>query len=108
MSTIFLVSLVLLGGLIGLHQYEQRRSTRFVERLRVWLDKKHLSAVKKLQHACSVSIEYAHRDVLMKFLHITSYLTLLSVQWVERKLVVITRFFRSFRRKKVRRDDLKE
>jgi hypothetical protein len=44
--------------------------------------------------------ETAHREYLIKTLHIITYLALVCVRYIEHKLEKLTAFFRSFRKKK--------
>ena len=108
MSTLLVISLLLLGGLLTLRRYEQARGRRFIERTRHVLDETHNSVVATALRVLKTLIEYIHRDILMKSLHLISYLALLFVQWLERKLVQITRFFRSFRRQRKLQDGTDE
>jgi hypothetical protein len=88
----------MLVGLLTLRHVERVRGERYVHRLRRALDRRCVRTGATMVHSTHRVLEYLHRDVVLKALHFISYVALLSVRWVERKLVTITEFLRSFRK----------
>jgi len=95
MPTLFTVSLVLLGALMLLHRYELVSGRRFGAVARRWLDHYSHAGIAGTVTALTHCTEFMRRDVFLRVLHLTSYVALVSVRFVERRLARITEFLHS-------------
>jgi hypothetical protein len=100
MVIVFYVSLALLFLTFSVRHFELERGGRSFELARTCLDRTTIKIGKKLQNTLKRSLEYAHKDIILNGLHMVTYLALLLVRLVERKLEMVTVFLRSFRRHK--------
>ncbi len=100
MYGVFVTSTALLIGCILLRYVEMMRGARVYAPTRERVDLWVRTVRMRLQaHLVQVS-EYANRDTLVKILHMGTYLVLLLVRVLERKLTTASRILRSIRKKK--------
>lgn len=99
MIIVLFVSATLLVLILGLKHFEFVRGQRVFEHARVRLDRRTNKANTKVVTGMKHGIEYVHKDVLLNGLHMVTYVALMSVRFVERKLEKIIFFIKSFRKK---------
>jgi hypothetical protein len=100
MAATFAVSSVLLVAVMLLHYVECRRMKRFGAHVRDDLDLHTTAAGERLKRWSLAAIEYIHKDVLLKALHVLTYIALLLVRKVESRLDRGTKFIRRFRHRR--------
>jgi hypothetical protein len=100
MPALFSISLALLCLVIGLRRLEVWRGTRFAERFRISLDRLTLSSTRRAAGLALHILEFIHKDVVLRTLHLGSYIALLSVRFVERRLARVTEFLRALGKKR--------
>jgi hypothetical protein len=104
MHLVFIASTALLASLLALRSYERRRGSRLAGSLRVRIDQGILALIGYVRYHFDQVSRYVNRDVLVKGLHMFTYLALMLVRVVERKLTETTHLLRSFRKKRPNRE----
>lgn len=101
MTTTLVVSSFLLVALLGVRHvevtYSRKRKLEFV---RMRLDRFTLKIGSSINKAIRRFIEYVHKDVLLNMLHMVTYSALVCVRFLEKTLLRVTVFLRSFKKKK--------
>ncbi|MBP9759828.1 MAG: hypothetical protein KBD24_00480 [Candidatus Pacebacteria bacterium] len=100
MVYVFFASVILFTGLMILTRFELVRGVRIGGNVRRRIDRRLIHWLRVLQYTGRFVVDFLNRDVLIKSLHIASYVALLLVRYTERRLVQLTVFFRSFRKRK--------
>ena len=100
MEMVFIVSSVLLIGLLGVRYYEFAfLKHRMFEMPRMQLDRSARKCINACRKATRNSYEYLHKDIILNGLHMVTYVALLFVRFVEHRLHKVTLFLRSFKKK---------
>lgn len=100
MLSIFFTASGLLAGFFCLRYIEVVRGVRVGAGARLRLDTVTLEAHRHVRARLSRVREYVNRDTLVKMLHMLTYLVLLFVRLLERRLTRVIARLRSFRRKR--------
>jgi|GEM_PF-2453611 len=98
MGATLAVSSTLLVLILVVRHLEERRRARFAAEIRAKLDELTVRLSHALREKGAIFLEYLHKDVFLKGLHMLTYVALLLVRAVERRLDKGTRFLRSFRK----------
>jgi hypothetical protein len=98
LETIFAVVTVLLGAVFALLYKERTTSAKHAPLLRAKLDMETQNVVAKARHAWSASLHFVEHNILLKGLHMVTYLALVNVRFMERKLMSLSQKLRSFRK----------
>jgi hypothetical protein len=97
LETLFLVATALLGALFALMLRERTNGVRYAPALREKLDRLTLDTVEKIKLSWKDSLHFLERNVLLKGLHMVTYIALVQVRFAERKLVQLSQKLRTFR-----------
>jgi hypothetical protein len=98
LETLFVVVTVLLGAVFALLYKEHATGAKHAPLLRAKLDMETQNAVTKTRHAWSVSLHFIEHNILLKGLHMVTYVALVNVRFMERKLMLLSQKLRSFRK----------
>ncbi len=98
MLPLFLTSLSVLVGLFLLRTYETHTNQRYARRVRATLDRYAGYVLGIAQYAMRKLYRAAHGGVLVRILGVVSYGTLISIRWIERRLLQLVYVLRRFRR----------
>ena len=94
----FFLSLTTVAGVVSVLMYERRSNRRFVPRVRHVLDSVTAHIGRVLVHGWTRFLRYMEQHVLLKGLHVITYVALVFVRYVERKLVLVSQRIRTFHR----------
>jgi hypothetical protein len=100
MQVVFFTSSALLAFLALVRYVEQARGQRMAASVRASLDTAVLYLYRNVVSGVLYVREYVNRDMVVKILHVCTYVALLLVRVVERKLADTTKLLRSFRKKR--------
>ena len=98
LETLFLAATVILGALFALMIRERAIGVRYASELREKLDRATVDAVAKIQQGWKNTLHFLEHNVLLKGLHMVTYIALVQVRFAERKLMQLSQKLRSFRR----------
>jgi len=98
MEVLFVASLCCLLGTLILKHIESHVGARYAVRVRERLDTTCMNVFEHIRYGAHRAGEYIKRDMFMRGLHSLTYLALVSVRLVERKLVFVASMLRSLRR----------
>ncbi len=105
MEYVFGIAATLLLGLVGFRKFEHARAHEVFADRRDALDRGVLRLGHLIGTVAGRTLDFVRRDVLVRTLHLMTYLVLLFVRWLERRLVRTAAFFRrTARNKRVRED----
>lgn len=90
----------LLACILLLRYVEIVYGKRVIERPRRWLDEITERSVTRVGRRCERVREFVNRETVVKILHMVTYLALVLVRIIERKLTASISHLRSFRKKK--------
>jgi hypothetical protein len=100
MYNILITSTALLVGFSIIRYLEMLQGARAASSLRQKIDVTLWQLFQRIQQYAQLLGEYASRDTLVKILHMGTYLVLLLVRALERKLTTVSKLLRSVRKKK--------
>jgi len=100
----FLASGIVLALIAGLKLLEQAGGARMYVALRERADDALLAGIASFENKLRQKLDEIRREVILKSLHIVTYLALIGVRSVEDRLQRLTRFFRGLRRAKAPRE----
>ena len=93
---LFITSLSVVVSTVLLLVHERKQNIRYAPGLRRSLDTIAVRIVDALQHGWATSTRYLERNVLLKGLHMVTYVALVQVRFTERKLVQLSHRIRLF------------
>ena len=98
LETLFLAATVLLGAVFALVMRERATGVRYAPEMREKLDRVTVEAGATIQRGWKHSLHFLEHNVLLKGLHMVTYIALVQVRFAERKLMQLSQKLRSFRR----------
>jgi len=98
LETIFVLATVFLGIVFLLLYKERVTGVKHAPLFRAKLDMETQNAVAKMRHAWSTSLHFIEHNILLKGLHMVTYVALVNVRFIERKLMLLSQKLRSFRK----------
>lgn len=98
MLSIALFSAVIWVTVMLLARYEFSHGVRLGGTIRRRVDRRLVHLGRGARGLAEYTVEFVKRDLVAQALHIVSYVALLSVRWIERKLVRVNELLRLFRK----------
>ncbi len=100
----FIASGIVLAFVAVLKALEHAGGARMYVRLRERADDALLAGIASFETGVRSRADEFRREVILKSLHIVTYLALIGVRYVEGRLQRLTRFFRGLRRARPQRE----
>lgn len=97
---VFAGATVLCVAIVVMARVELSKGVRMGGNTRRIVERALIRVIRAFSDVGTRMSRFVHKDVFVKGLHGVSYLALLTVRYVEHKLVWLTDFFRSMRNKK--------
>ena len=97
------ISALLLTGFVAITYRRGQVHSTSVSSLHHQLDVITVRAVQGVRNGTAAVIQFARSDVLLKGLHVVTYVALICVRFVERQLVHVVHILRSFRKERTPR-----
>jgi hypothetical protein len=98
LETIFVLATACLGALFVLLYKERVTGIKHASLVRAKLDMETQNVVATMRHAWSSSLHFIEHSILLKGLHMVTYVALVTVRVMERKLMVLSQKLRTFRK----------
>jgi hypothetical protein len=99
----FATSTALLSGCTFLAYRRLRAGHVHTSALHTRLDRATVRALQAVREGTAIALHFARSDVLLKGLHMVTYVALVFVRFVERQLVHVVHALRSFRKERAPR-----
>ena len=103
LGALFATSATLLAGFVALTYRRNRRESGTTSVLRQRLDRMTVRAVHGVREGTANVLHFARSDVLLKGLHMVTYVALVCVRFIERQLVHTVHVLRRFRKERTPR-----